>query len=83
MGQDDALLSSFPEWEELGRTQAERRKRWRAKVRGVQDESELSAVRQSLQHGRPFGATDWTNRIAKRLNIDLNPRPRGRPRKEI
>jgi putative transposase len=83
MGQDDPLLSPFSEWEELGRTEAERRKRWRAKVRGVQDESELSAVRQSLQHGRPFGAADWTNRIAKRLNIELNPRPRGRPRKEM
>ena len=32
LGRDDAFLSPFPEWEELGRTEAERRRRWRAKV---------------------------------------------------
>jgi putative transposase len=80
-GQDDPLLSPFPEWEELGRTEAERRQRWRAKVRADQKESELVAVRQALRSGRPFGDSEWTERMAKRLNIDLNPRPRGRPRK--
>jgi putative transposase len=80
-GQDDPLLSPFPEWEELGRTEAERRQRWRAKVRAHQKESELTAVRQSLRSGRPFGESEWTERMAARLNIDRNPRPRGRPRK--
>jgi putative transposase len=79
MGRDDPLLSPFPEWDELGRTEAERRKRWRAKVRAVQAEPELDAVRRSLRSGRPFGAGDWTERMADRLGIDLNPRPRGRP----
>jgi hypothetical protein len=82
MGQDDPLLSPFPQWKKLGQTEAERRKRWRAKVRAVQDETELDSVRRSLQSGRPFGAADWTDRIARRLGIDLNPRPRGRPRRE-
>jgi putative transposase len=82
LGHDDPLLSPFPEWEELGRTEAERRRRWRAKVRAVQKESELAAVRGSLRSGRPYGAADWTDRMAERLGIDLNPRPRGRPRKE-
>jgi putative transposase len=82
MGRDDPLLSSFPEWNELGRTDAERRKRWRAKVRAGQDEAEITAVRQSLQSGRPFGEQQWTERMARRLNIELNPRPRGRPPKE-
>ena len=82
MGHDDPLLSPFPEWEDLGQTEAERRKRWRAKVRAVQDEPELDTVRRSLRSGRPFGAVDWTDRIAGRLGIDLNPRPRGRPRRE-
>ena len=82
MGHDDPLLSPFPEWEDPGQTEAERRKRWRAKVRAVQDEPELNAVRRSLRSGRPFGAVDWTDRIAGRLGIDLNPRPRGRPRRE-
>jgi putative transposase len=81
LGHDDPLLSPFPEWEELGRTEAERRRRWRARVRARPDEAELTAVRGSLRSGRPFGATDWVDRIAERLGIDPNPRPRGRPRK--
>lgn len=82
MGRDDPLLSDFPEWEELGRTEAERRKRWRARVRSEQEESELAGVRRSLRSGRPFGSAEWTDRMAERLGIDLSPRPRGRPPKE-
>jgi putative transposase len=81
LGRADSLVSGFPEWEELGATDAERRLRWRTKVRGVQDEAELAAVRRSLRSGRRLGTDDWTVRMAKRLNIDPNPRPRGRPRK--
>jgi putative transposase len=82
LGHADPLVSAFPEWDELGGTEAERRRRWRAKVRGVQDEGELAAVRTSLRSGRPFRTDDWTGRMAKRLKIDLNPRPRGRPPKK-
>jgi len=82
MGQDDPLLSPFPEWDELGRTEVERRKRWRTKVRAEQEENELAAVRKSLRGGWPFGAPEWTEHMAERLNIDLSPRPRGRPRHE-
>ena len=82
LGQDDSLLSPFPEWDELGRTEAERRRRWRAKVRAEQSDAELMSVRKSLLSGRPFGASDWTERMAQRLNIVPIPRPRGRPRKE-
>jgi putative transposase len=82
LGRDDPLLSPFPEWEELGRTEAERRRRWRAKVCSMQSEAELTTVRGSLRNGRPFGTSEWTERMAERLNIELIPRPRGRPRKE-
>ena len=81
LGHDDPLLSPFPGWAELGRTEAERRSRWRAKVRAKPVESELAAVAQSLQRGRPFGDADWTVRTAKRLGIDPTIRPPGRPRK--
>ncbi len=40
-------------------------------------------VRNTLKSGRPFGSDERTEKIAKRLNIDMIPRPRGRPRKEI
>jgi putative transposase len=81
LGHDDPLLSPFPEWEELGRTEAERRRRWRAKLRSEQDDNELTSVRASLQSGRPLGAANWVEAAAKRLKIELSPRPRGRPRR--
>jgi putative transposase len=81
MGRDDPLVDGFPEWEELGGTVAERRRRWRAKVRGVQPAGELEAVRRSLSSGHPFGAGEWAEATAKRLNLQKEPRPRGRPPK--
>ena len=81
MGRHDPLLSPFPEWEQLSRTEAERRRRWRAKVRTPEREEELTAVRESLRSGRPLGESGWVDRLAERLRIDLEPRPRGRPRK--
>ena len=51
LGREDTLLSGFPEWEELGATEAQRRRRWRAKVRGMQPEDELTAS--SRPRGRP------------------------------
>jgi putative transposase len=82
LGRDDPLLSPFPEWEELGRTEAERRRRWRSQVCAAQSEAELTSVRSSLRSGRPLGASEWTEQMARRLNIELTPRPRGRPRQE-
>jgi putative transposase len=81
-GQDDPLLSPFPEWDDLGKTDAERRRRWRAKVCATQSDAELTTLRSSLRSGRPFGASEWTEQMAERLKIDLKPRPRGRPPKE-
>jgi hypothetical protein len=78
----DPLLSPFPEWAELGQTEAERRRRWRAKVCSMQSEAELTKVRGSLRNGPPFGTSEWTQRMAERLNIELITRPRGRPGKE-
>jgi hypothetical protein len=59
-----------------------RRRRWRARVRATQSEDELLAVRASIRSGRPFGNTSWTEGVAQRLRINLNPLPRGRPSKE-
>jgi hypothetical protein len=83
MGQDDPLLSPFPQWEGLGRTEAERRRRWRTKLRARQSEAELMSVRTSVCSGRPFGEADWTKQMSERLKIELSPRPRGRPPKKI
>jgi putative transposase len=82
LGGDDPLLSPFPEWEHLGSTEAARRRRWRAKVRARQDGDEVTAIRSSVRSGRPLGEPSWVEGIAERLGINLQPRPRGRPRKE-
>ena len=83
LGEEDPLLSPFPAWDELGRTNSERRRRWRSKVRAVQAEHELTALRDSLRSGRPYGSPEWLERIAKQLDIDLIPRRRGRPPKKL
>ena len=38
-------------------------------------------MRRSLSSGQPFGASEWSEATAKRLNLHQEPRPRGRPRK--
>jgi len=45
LGQDDPLLSRFPESEELAGTEAEHRRRWRSKIRRERGEAELAAGR--------------------------------------
>ncbi len=81
-GHADPLLDSFPEWEQLGRTEPERRARWRRKVRGEQPAKELDGVRSSVRSGRPYGAEDWVEVISHRLGIVREPRRRGRPPRE-
>ena len=81
LGQDDPLLSPFPAWDKLGRSNPERRRRWLSKVHAVQAEAELTAIRDSLRSGRPYGSPEWLEQIAQQLDIDLTPRRRGRPPK--
>ena len=70
-------LSPFPEWEELGRTEAERRKRWRAKVSATQKEAELTSVRSSLRSGRPFGDSGLDEQMAEAVGHRVDPPPQG------
>src|SRR5208337_217118 len=78
----DPILDSFPEWEQFGRTEPQRRARWRRKVRGEQPAKELDGVRSSVRSGRPYGAEDWVEVISHRLGIVREPRRRGRPPRE-
>ena len=48
-GHADPILDSFPEWEQVGRTEPERRARWRRKVRGEQPAKEWDGVRSSVR----------------------------------
>jgi len=42
----------------------------------------LTAIKESLQRGRPLGPPDWQAEISKQLGLGSTLRPRGRPRKE-
>ena len=75
------ILDPFPEYEALGRTPSERRTRWERKVVRPLREEELARIRESTHSGRPLGEPEWVAAKASRLGIELNPRPRGRPRK--
>jgi len=60
---------------------AARQWRWSAHVHRTPYEAELAAIRRSNETGLPCGAPAWTERLCRRLKIDLTIRPRGRPRK--
>jgi putative transposase len=54
---------------------------WLDWVNLPQTDSEVAELRSRLRTGRPFGSAQWERSTAKRLGINLDPHPRGRPRK--
>jgi putative transposase len=54
---------------------------WVALVNKPQSEAELAALQRSLVRGTPYGDDRWTERTARRLDLQSTLRPRGRPRK--
>jgi putative transposase len=81
LGRPDPSLSPFPELDDLGHTPAGRQVRWRRKVNVPQGGAELKRVRESVRRGKPLGAPEWVDGIARRLGLNLNPRRPGRPPK--
>lgn len=55
---------------------------WVTWVNRPQTESELTALRQSVTKGQPFGAVSWVEQMVKRLALGSTLRFRGRPKKE-
>jgi putative transposase len=56
---------------------------WVEDVNRPQTESELAALRRSVQRGQPFGEVHWVEQQAAKLGLESTLRPRGRPRKVI
>jgi putative transposase len=83
LGQSDPLLDKMPEWEGLGRTDGERCARWRRFVVAAAAERDLEPIRTALRSGRPLGTGPWVEATARRLGVNLSPRPVGRPRKNM
>ena len=81
LGRENPLLDAVPLLEELGRTPSERRLRWKRRVTTTMKEKDLARVRESVRTGKPLGSDEWVAAKAKLLGLELNPRPRGRPRK--
>ena len=54
---------------------------WVQEVNRAQTETELEALRRSVQRGQPFGDEAWAKRVAARLGLQSTLRARGRPRK--
>lgn len=61
----------------------DRPRNWLAQVNEVMDEEDLHDLRQSSARGVPLGQEAWKTRVAHRLGLDNNLRPRGRPRKTV
>ena len=59
-----------------------RRPRWLEHVNAPQTESELSALRRSVNRGCPLGEPTWCDRMVRRLGLESTRRPQGRPRKQ-
>ena len=70
--EEQALMSTWP---------VERPGDWLVRVNRAESETELAALRLSVQRGRPFGTPDWQKKITKRLGLESAYRPTGRPRK--
>lgn len=70
--EDKALLSPWP---------LPRKANWVDHVNAPLTESELSAVRRSVERGSPFGSAAWSEQTVSRLGLESTLRPRGRPKK--
>ena len=55
---------------------------WLEYVNHEETESDLGALRKSVQRGRPFGDGDWLNKIVMNFGMESTIRPRGRPIKD-
>jgi putative transposase len=81
VGAASELVDSLVTYEEISPNPIIRRRRWAEKVHRPIQDSILASIRRSSESGRPYGDQAWVRRLAKRLDLDLSIRPRGRPRK--
>jgi len=54
---------------------------WLDLVNQPQSDAEAEQVRSRIKTGRPLGTPQWQRRTAEQLGIELDPRPRGRPKR--
>jgi putative transposase len=81
LGEASELVDALPLYEELSPYPKIRQRKWAEKVHRPLEEAEEAAIRRSTATGLPYGDRPWVARLAKKLDLDLTIRPRGRPRK--
>ncbi|HET6883048.1 MAG TPA: hypothetical protein VFI31_22965 [Pirellulales bacterium] len=81
LGEHDELVDRLIAYDELSPYPGVRQRIWERKVHQPIEEQTLAAIRRSSATGLPHGDDRWVDRVAKKLNLDLTIRPRGRPRK--
>lgn len=81
LGEADELVDSLITYEELSPLAKVRQRKWARMVQQPIEDANLDAIRRSSARGLPYGDAAWVKRLAKRLDLDLAIRPRGRPRK--
>src|SRR5262249_13144741 len=82
LGKAFDLVDGAPVWASLGKSETARQSHWREWLHSPLTEKELARGRRSVSTGRPYGREAWSEGMAKRLGLDLNPRRRGRPTKQ-
>jgi len=70
--EDQRLLAAWP---------LPRQANWVQHVNEPLTESELAAVRHSVERGSPLGGPRWRERTVERLQLQITTHPRGRPKK--
>jgi len=82
-GQANELVDRLNLYNELAASPAVRQRKWAEKVHEPIEEQALAAIRRASATGLPYGNPAWVDRLAKKLELDLTIRPRGRPRKLV
>lgn len=70
--QEKSLLTAWP---------LPRRAGWVEYVNAPQSDTEIAALRRSVQRGCPYGDDSWCERMVGRLGLESSLRSQGRPRK--
>jgi putative transposase len=81
LGLADPLLDRLISYEKISPSAKTRQRKWSEKVHRPLDEAVLARIRRSNATGLPYGEESWIARLAKKLDLDLAIRPRGRPKK--
>jgi putative transposase len=81
LGEASELVDPLVLYDELSPYPKIRQRKWEEKVHCPLEEAVEAAIRRSTATGLPYGDRPWVARLAKKLDLDLTIRPRGRPRK--